>query len=70
MAKNSGILIVEGGWVRLLRMYDKDGSSLSVWNAYRGDGWVKKGRNLAYVLCTQPHVATKRLNDEALPTRL
>ena len=35
-------------------MYDKDGSSLSVWNAYRGDGWVKKGQNLAYVLCTQP----------------
>ena len=36
-------------------MYDKDGSSLSVWNAYRGDGWVKKGQNLAYVLCTRPH---------------
>ena len=54
MAKKSEILIVKGGWVRLLRMYDKDGSSLSVWNAYRGDGWVKKGRNLAYVLCTQP----------------
>ena len=46
--------MLKDGWVYQLHMYGKDGSSLSVWNAYRGDGWVKKGQNLAYVLCTQP----------------
>ena len=46
--------MLKDGWVYQLRMYGKDGSSLSVWNAYRGDGWVKKGQNLVYVLCTQP----------------
>ena len=46
--------MLKDGWVYQLRMYGKDGSSLSVWNAYRGDGWVEKGQNLAYVLCTQP----------------
>ena len=53
--KTSDFLSVKGGWVSQLRTYNKDGLSLSVWKAYRGDGWVKKGRNLAYVLCTQPH---------------
>ena len=54
------------GWVSQLRTYDKDGSRLGVWKAYRGDGWVKKGQNLAYVLCTQPHSGSQRCHELGL----
>ena len=30
------------------------GLAKGVLGVYKGGGWVKKGQNLAYVLCTQP----------------